>query len=87
MKAELLYFFVKTIYLYIDSAVALCKDRGMLLLSLFDKNSMKSIFLQKKVTFNSIEKRQCGNYGNLLSTFFGRNFVKLTLLLKILLNK
>ena len=29
---------------------------------------------------------QCGNYGNLLSLFFGKNFVKITILLTKLLN-
>ena len=30
---------------------------------------------------NSVEKSQCGNYGNSLSRIFGKNFVKVTVLL------
>ena len=32
------------------------------------------------------ESAQCENYGNLLSLFFGKNFVKVTILLTKLLN-
>ena len=33
------------------------------------------------------DRAQCGNTGNLLSRIFGKNFVKVTVLLKKLLNK
>ena len=36
--------------------------------------------------FHTVQCAQCGNYGNLLSRFFGKSFVKVTVLLKKLLN-
>ena len=65
-------------------------------------SSTKKIFRQIKSLVISLVKRyfheifaklyaaqctaQCGNYGNLLSLFFGKNFVKIMILLTKLLN-
>ena len=44
------------------------------------KRSFHEIFAKKRVG------AQCGNFGNLLSQFFDKNFVKVTVLLKKLLD-
>ena len=40
----------------------------------------------REITIVNSIGAQCGNYGNLLSLFFGKNFVKVTILLTKLLN-
>ena len=40
----------------------------------------------KRMAFTA-DTAQCGNYGNSLSHIFGKNFVKVTVLLNKLLNK
>ena len=41
----------------------------------------------RSTSFVLLSYAKCGNYGNSLASIFGKNFVKVTVLLKKLLNK
>ena len=47
---------------------------------------LSNFFCKLSHDFGNVDGTQCGNYGNLLSLFFGKNFVKVTFLLKKSLN-
>ena len=47
----------------------------------------KSFFSEKIEKVTRTQCAQCGNYGNSLPHIFGKNFVKVTVLLNKLLNK
>ena len=47
----------------------------------------RNILQDTHYTYYLMKNAQCGNYGNSLSRIFGKNFVKVTVLLNKLLNK
>ena len=49
-------------------------------------SNQRLIFTKEVTRFSMIVTVHCGNYRKLLSRFFGNNFVKVTVLLKKLLN-
>ena len=54
--------------------------------TLLSRNFCQKCVRLNRSNFHTVNTAQCGNYGNLLSHFFGKNSVKATLLLKKVLN-